>query len=167
MAPVVFRIASTDASKERFLPMSNSRVPSRLLLACAALAMVPSAAGAQQAAGTAPALTYADLVDLADTAPLVVRAEIRNQATVERERSPGLAPGFVRLYVEARTSALIAGTTPVGESLRYLVDVPMTAKGKAPKLKKQDVILFARPVPGHAQIWRAGSKALTLHEAQM
>ena len=150
MAPVVFRIASTDASKERFLPMSNSRVPSRLLLACAALAMAPSAAGAQQAAGTAPALTYADLVDLADTAPLVVRAEIRNQATVERERSPGLAPGFVRLYVEARTSALIAGTTPVGESLRYLVDVPMTSKGKAPKLKKQDVILFARPVPGHA-----------------
>ena len=70
MAPVVFRIASTDASKERFLPMSNSRVPSRLLLACAALAMAPSAAGAQQVAGTAPALTYADLVDLADLADL-------------------------------------------------------------------------------------------------
>ncbi|MDG5748198.1 hypothetical protein P8Q88_08390 [Qipengyuania sp. XHP0207] len=109
----------------------------------AALAAVPSAAQEP----TSPALTYADIVDLADTAPLVVRAEIRDQATVEPERSPGLEPGHVRLYVEARTTALIAGTAPVGESLRYLVDLPLTEKGKAPKLKKQDVLLFARPVP--------------------
>ncbi|MBX7494498.1 hypothetical protein K3172_01355 [Qipengyuania sp. 6B39] len=104
------------------------------------------AAMAQETA--APAMTYADIVDLADQAPLVVRAEIRDQATVEPERSPGLAPGRVRLYVEARTTALIAGDVPMGESLRYLVDLPLDAKGKAPKLKKQDVILFARPVPG-------------------
>ncbi len=130
--------------------MSISRVPSRLLLACAALAMVPSGAGAQTGTSAKQGLTYADLVDLADEALLVVKAQIRDQATVERERSPGLAPGFVRLYVEARTSALIAGNAPLGEALRYLVDVPLTSKGKAPKLKKQDVILFARPVRGRA-----------------
>lgn len=130
--------------------MPTFRVPVRLFLASAAIAMVPSGAGAQQASPTVPALTYADIVDLADGTPLVLRAQIRDQATVEKERSPGLAPGYVRLYVEARTSALIAGNAPVGESLRYLVDVPLTAKGKAPKLKKQDVILFARPVRGRA-----------------
>ena len=108
-------------------------------------------AGTTPLAAQAPvpqALSYADIVDLADGAPLVVRAQIRDQATVEPERSPGLAPGHVRLYVEARTTALIAGNAPVGESLRYLVDLPLNEKGKAPKLKKQDVLLFARPVAG-------------------
>ena len=94
------------------------------------------------------ALTYADIVGLAERSPLVVRAEIRDQATLEPERSPGLAPGHVRLYVEARTEALLAGDAPLGEDLRYLVDVPADAKGKAPKLKKADVLLFARTVPG-------------------
>lgn len=103
---------------------------------------------AQDAVNATSSLTYADMVDLAEGTPLVVRARIKDQATVELERSPGLQPGFVRLYVEAETTALIAGNSPVGEKLRYLVDVPLTAKGKPPKLKKQDVILFARPVQG-------------------
>lgn len=111
----------------------------------AALAVTPLAA---QEPVPQTQMTYADIVDLADKSPLVLRARIRDQATVEPERSPGLAPGHVRLYVEAETTALIAGNVPVGESLRYLVDLPLDKKGKAPKLKKQDVILFARTVPG-------------------
>ena len=110
-----------------------------------ALAATPLAA---QEPVAQPQMTYADIVDLADKSPLVLRAKIRDQATVEPERSPGLAPGHVRLYVEAETTALIAGNVPVGESLRYLVDLPLDEKGKAPKLKKQDVVLFARTVPG-------------------
>lgn len=128
--------------------MPTFRIPGHLLLASAML-VAPLPLGAQETARTAE-LTYADIVDLADEAPLVLRAQIRKQATVEPERSPGLEPGFVRLYIEARTSALIAGNVPVGESLRYLVDVPLDAKGKAPKLKKQEVVLFARPVRGSA-----------------
>jgi hypothetical protein len=120
----------------------------KMLFLSAALAAASAPAIAQDAV-PAPSLTYADMVDLADGAPLVLRAQIRNQATVEKERSPGLAPGFVRLYIEARTTALIAGNAPVGEALHYLVDVPLDAKGKPPKLKKQEVILFARPVAGH------------------
>lgn len=120
-----------------------------LLLASTLPLAAPATAAEQGPVASASELTYADLVSLADGAPLVLRATIGSQATVEPERSPGLAPGSVRLYVEARTSALIAGNAPIGESLRYLVDVPLTAKGKVPKLKKQDVILFARPVPGN------------------
>ncbi|RDC61046.1 hypothetical protein HME9302_02263 [Alteripontixanthobacter maritimus] len=93
-------------------------------------------------------VSWADLADLADAAPMVVRAEIRNQAELKPERAPGLAAGYTRLYIEARTGALIAGNAAVGESLAYLVDVPLNAKGRAPKLKKQQVILFARDVPG-------------------
>lgn len=109
-----------------------------------------------------PALTYADLADLADPAQSVIRAQIRKQAVVPAERAPGLAPGFARLYIEARTAALLKGSDPVGESLRYLVDVPLQADGKAPKLTKQDVILFTRAAEG-----QPGEIALTGPRAQI
>ena len=117
------------------------------LAAIFALFLVPTAAHAQEKNLLAEP-TYADLVAFSDPAEIVLKAKIRKQATVEPERSPGLTPGHVRLYIEAETQALISGAVPIGESLRYLVDVPLTAKGKAPKLKKADVLLFARPVAG-------------------
>ena len=118
-----------------------------LAFAVAAMGLVLSPPiAAQDYAGSE--LTYADLVGLGEAAPLVIRARIKDQATLEPDRSPGLAPGHVRLYIEAETTALIAGNAPLGEELVYLVDVPLTAKGKAPKLKKQEVLLFARAVPG-------------------
>lgn len=100
-------------------------------------------------------LSWADMADLSDAAQLVVRARIKKQAELEPERAYGVAPGYTRLYIEAETTALIAGSAPLGESLRYLVDVPLTAKGRAPKLKKQEVVLFARTVanrPGQIQL---------------
>lgn len=89
--------------------------------------------------------SYSDLVDLSLAAQLVIHAEIRKQAVVEPERAPGLEPGFARLYIQAQTRALIAGRGALGELLTYLVDVPLDANGKVPKLKKQNVLLFARP----------------------
>ncbi|MEL6238195.1 MAG: hypothetical protein AAFQ90_06335 [Pseudomonadota bacterium] len=87
--------------------------------------------------------TYVDLVTLSARSELVVRAQIRRQTQLKPERAPDLAPGFARLYIQAETQALIAGNTTLGESLVYLVDVPLTAKGKAPKLKDAQVVLFA------------------------
>lgn len=121
------------------------RIPA--LAALAALAMTPAADALAQNAAAAP-LTYADIVSLAEDAPLVLRVQIRDQVALKPERAPDVAPGHVRLFIEARTQALIAGNVPVGEELTYLVDVPLTEKGKAPKLKKREMILFARPVPG-------------------
>ncbi|WP_390551627.1 hypothetical protein [Qipengyuania sp. MTN3-11] len=106
-----------------------------------------------------PAPTYADLVSLSESAPLVLRAEVTDQATVKPERAPGLAPGHARLYIEAETQALLTGTMPVGESLRYLVDVPLDAKGKPPKLKKRQFLLFARPGQRAAEIQLVGPRA--------
>lgn len=122
----------------------------RLLLI--GFAVVPGAVAAQVATPpVSPAgPSFAALATLADGAPLAVRAKIKDQAAVPAERAPGLKPGHARLYVEAQTVTLIAGSTALPESLRYLVDVPLDAKGKPPKLKKQEVILFARPVPGRA-----------------
>lgn len=98
---------------------------------------------------TTSGLTYADLATLADGTPMVIHAQILHQVTLPPERAPNVAPGFARLYVEAQTEALLLGNAPIGAALHYLVDVPLNAKGKAPKLKKEEVILFARPVAGH------------------
>jgi hypothetical protein len=125
--------------------------------ACAFLALP---AAAQAPAATAP--SYADLADLADPAVAVIHARIRKQATVEPERAPGLAPGHVRLYLEAETVALLTGSAPIGGALRYLVDLPLDEKGRAPKLKKRDVLLFTRAASG-----RPGEIALVAPDAQL
>ncbi len=109
---------------------------------------VPASAAESDDASASFDFAYADLADLAIAAELVIKAEIRKQATLSPERSPSLRPGWARLYIEAQTQALIAGNAPIGESLKYLVDVPLDANGKVPKLKKQSVLLFARSVPG-------------------
>ncbi|HOB13488.1 MAG TPA: hypothetical protein PK680_00710 [Novosphingobium sp.] len=106
--------------------------------------------------------SYADLADLADSAPLVVRAQPRKVVAVEPERARGLKPGWGRFYVEARTEAVIAGTVPLGGDLRYLVDLPLDAKGKPPAFKKKSVVLFARAVPS-----RPGELQLVRPDAQL
>jgi hypothetical protein len=124
------------------------------LAALLALALVaPSAAEAQRdapplAAPAAPLATYADFAALVEQADVVALVEVRDQALVEPARAPGLAPGQARLYIEGRTQALLAGRAALGESLTYLADVPLDAKGKAPKLKKQRFLVFADSVAG-------------------
>lgn len=116
---------------------------------CSALAATPGSAQTPAAAVAAAAQpSYATLAALADGAPLVVRARVRNQAQVPAPRAPGLAAGHARLYVEAQTVALLTGNSGLPATLRYLVDLPLDAKGKPPRLKKQEVIVFARPVAG-------------------
>ncbi|QZD90707.1 hypothetical protein K3148_04760 [Qipengyuania aurantiaca] len=138
------------------------------IAAALTLALTVPAVAQDAPASDVAALTYADLVGLAEAAPLVVRAEIRDQAALEPERSPGLAQGHVRLYIEARTKALIAGDVPLGEELRYLVDVPLTSKGKAPKLKKTEVLLFARTVPGRpGELQLVGEGAQQIYSADL
>lgn len=114
-----------------------------------ALAIPAGPAGAAQPAASAPAatMTYADLADLIDPASLVLEAKIRKQAVVEPERSRGLRPGWVRLYMEAKTVGLLAGRQEFGEFVRYLVDVPLNSKGRAPNLKGNTVLLFGYRVP--------------------
>ena len=132
----------------------------------AGAAMIPVASHAQPADSllqtVADGPTYADLATLSDISDLVIRAQIRRQTTLKPDRAPGLAPGFARLYIEADTQAVIAGRTGVGPTLTYLVDVPLDAKGKVPKLKRREFILFADPVPG-----RPGEVQLVAPGAQL
>jgi len=143
----------------KFLP---SFIPAAAL---AVAATIPSAVSAQAPAQTSASgqrVSDADLIDLADYADLVVRAKVRRQSDVEPERAPGLRPGYARYYIEADTQNLISGNTPLGERVRYLVDLPFDARGKKAKLRKEEVLLFARAVPG-----RPGELQLVAPDAQL
>ncbi len=108
----------------------------------------PSGYGAPKGAGqAADGPTYADLVALADSAPLVVHARIRKMARVEDARMRPPAAGTGRFYIQAETRALITGRSAIGQSFAYLVDLPLDAKGRPRARKKDEVIVFARAVP--------------------
>lgn len=133
------------------------------ILALGTALLGPGAAyGDSRTAAPSSPPTYADLADLADGAPLVIRAQPRKIAAVEPERARGLRAGWGRFYVEAKTEALIAGSAPLGEALTYLVDLPLDAKGKPPQFKKKSVVVFARAVAG-----RPGQLQLVAPDAQL
>ncbi len=106
-------------------------------------------------------LTYADLAGLAEASDLVLRAQIKKASRLKPEQAANVAPGMARMLVEARTVTVLAGPA-MGETVRYLADVPLDARGKVPKLGKLQVILFARTVAG-----RAGELALVDGGAQI
>ncbi|MGB3469248.1 MAG: hypothetical protein WBA51_00315 [Erythrobacter sp.] len=130
-------------------------------------ALLQGTSGVSEALPAAP--TYVDLVTLADTSELVLRVKIRRQTALKPERAPGLAPGFARLYIEAETLALISGSAAIGESLVYLVDVPLDAKGKVPRLKKREMLLFANLAgrAGDGGARGAAQLQLTARQAQL
>ena len=99
-------------------------------------------------------LAYADLADLADAAPLVAQARIGNIIKLKPGQAGTVPTGYQRVYIEANVSNLIRGEGGISPTVRYLYDAPLDARGKMPKLKKAQVILFARPGarPGEIQL---------------
>ncbi|MCI4591404.1 hypothetical protein MOK15_15060 [Sphingobium sp. BYY-5] len=101
-----------------------------------------------------PDLFYADIVDLADNAPLVANVRIRNIVKLKPDQAGATLPGHERLYIEADVTGLIRGDAGISPVITYLYDAPLDARGKLPKLKKAQIILFARPGgrPGEVQL---------------
>ena len=128
-----------------------------LVGALLALALVGPGVAAQQyqppaaAAGESPddAPHYADFADLVLESPMLIDATIRSTDRITGPEAADVAPGFARLYVTADVVALIRGQQSMPPQIGYLVDVPLDAGGRAPRLKKERVLLFARPVDGH------------------
>jgi hypothetical protein len=136
------------------------------IFSCAIALGAPLGAAAkpqQMQAQTAAVLpSYATLAKQVTSAPLIIDGRIRKADRLSAEESPGLANGMVRFLIEADVSALIRGTQAMASRITYTADVPLNARGKAPKLAKQRVLLFARPVPS-----RPGMVQLTGLQSQM
>lgn len=99
-------------------------------------------------------LSYADIADLADAAPLVAQARIGNIIKLRAEQAGTVPTGFQRVYIEAQVTNLIRGDGGISPTIRYLYDAPLDSRGKMAKLKKAQVILFARTSarPGEIQL---------------
>lgn len=92
--------------------------------------------------------SYAQLMRLALEGEIVLDATIRSAARIPPAEATGLAPGHVRFYVTADVGALVRANGPLPARVGYLVDVPFDPRGRAPNLKRQRVIAFARGVAG-------------------
>lgn len=116
-------------------------------IADAAIQIIPAAPADAQA----PAI-YADYADLIVQSPLILDATIRSASRIRGAEAAGLPPTAQRYYVEADVGALVRGNDAMPARVGWLVDVTRDAAGRFPRLKKQRVIAFARPVAGRASL---------------
>ena len=100
--------------------------------------------------GSAPSVfSYADLADLALTAPIAAHVRVVRAVPVRREQAAGLPANIVRLYVQADVVGLVRGAVGLPPRIAYIVDLPRDAKGRAPAIRKGSAfLLLAASVPG-------------------
>lgn len=142
--------------------MKSSTLLRRLAVPClisaANLAVFPAFAQQPrlltQPLAASPTLPYADMVDLSDMAPLVANVRIRNIIILKADQAGIVPTGYKRLFLEGDVTGLIRGDAGIAPRISWLYDAPLDARGKLPKLKKAQVILFARPGerPGQIQL---------------
>ena len=142
----------------------------RLFLCLCALPVLAAADQPPRAVTPIPAAggavgqpSYADLADLALPAPVAAHVRLRRALALRGADAVGVAAGFTRFYIEADVVALIRGEAGMPTQVRYLVDLPAGADGRAPKLpKRSEWLIFARTVPG-----RPGELQLAAPDAQL
>lgn len=103
----------------------------------------PPVTGSTAPATGIRAFSYADLADLAFSAQVVTGVTVVKAERLKGELAPGLSSRNARFLIQAQTEMLLRGTDGLPGSISYIVDVPLDARGKAPKLKKARFILFA------------------------
>jgi hypothetical protein len=106
--------------------------------------------------------SYADTADAVSLAPIVAVAIISKAKRLKGDLAVDVPEGRARFLVTARLAALLRSTDSLPERIEYLLDTPLDAKGRGPKLQKNKVILAAAPVSG-----KPGSVRLTSQHAQM
>lgn len=98
---------------------------------------------------TKPALTYADVADMAIAADQVSAVRIRQAMRLKGQDALTVLPGRRRFLITAEVLALIRSKEAMPPRITYVVDVPAEASGKFPKLTKGEWILFSKPVRGY------------------
>lgn len=129
------------------------------LLVAAALSALPLGASSAQPVTVEG---FADVADLAIGTPVVLRATIRKAEKLSKKEAPDVAAGRVRMLVEAQVEGVLTSREPVPARIQYLWEGPAEARGRAPKLKGLQVLLFLQRAPG-----REGQYQLTSRNGQI
>ncbi len=122
----------------------------KLVFASLIFALTSNFPAYSQTVGAIDPLQFADLADLSVNAPVIVRATIKKAIKVDPERAFGASIGTKRYYIVAKTEALIRGQGGIPEVIRYIIDLPLDDRGRAPKIKKRSFIIFARKTTSNA-----------------
>jgi hypothetical protein len=104
---------------------------------------------------TSVAFSYVDLADVALAAPIAAVVTVTDSVRVRD--AAGVPAGRERLYLSGTVDALVRGAGGLPGQVAWLADVPLDARGRAPKLKKARLILLAAPVPGRPGELRLGA----------
>jgi hypothetical protein len=119
----------------------------RLALAASILwlSMFGQAAESQPVSASA-APTYADLADLAITAPIAAHVRLARVERLRESEAASAPSGHRRLLVDADIVALIRGPNGLPARIRYLVDLPNDSRGRPADLRRRSewLILAAR-----------------------
>ncbi len=94
--------------------------------------------------------TYPAVADLVLESPVILDARVRSAARIKGAEAANVPAGRARFYIEADVLALIRAPAAMAARVGYVVDVPLDARGRVPKLNKRRVLLFARPVAGQS-----------------
>ncbi len=103
----------------------------------------------------ADAWTYADVADLFLESPVVLTARIVEAIPLRNSAGSTTAAVTNRYYIVADAVALIRGSSSVASRVAWLTDVTLDGRGKAPRLKKTQVIVSAFAVtsrPGELKL---------------
>lgn len=127
--------------------MQNYRTAAARLTSIIAAAFLAMSSSAQAAAPptTLPTISnYTDLAVLTLDAPVIVHARIVKADPVPARDAPGVSAGSVRMHVYAALAGAILAPDAVPAAIDYLVDLPLTARGRPPLLRGAEVLLFLR-----------------------
>lgn len=134
------------------------RLSAAILLALA-LPQAVESQGLTPAAG----LTYADLADLALTAPVAAQVRVRRASVLREREAADVTPGHRRFYVEADIVSLIRGGNGLPAQVRYLVDLPNDVRGRPARVERRAEYLLLATALGAAP----GELRLVAHDAQI
>lgn len=146
------------------------RLPTVLICACLISALNPGisivfAQNPKSSAVAAPP-SYSDLADVVTIAPLVAKAQITDVIPLSGKQVQATPAGVKRVFVEAKIASLIRGDNGIAPTVSFLYDAPLDPKGKLPKLKKRQVLIFARAGARPGQVQLVGPSALIDWTAQ-
>ena len=109
-----------------------------------------------------PAISYADMADLALAAPFVAHVRVVDVDQLDRDEAPNVAPGHRRFLIEAIVTALIRGPEASPQRVSYMIDLPNDARGRPARIRKNDELLVFAAVAGN----RPGEIRLVAPDAQ-
>lgn len=128
----------------------------RYPLICVALLLAGTSHAATQnrpPAAQPQAPGYADLADFALASKVTAHVRIREARSLTSDLAIGTRPGYQRQLITADVLSVIRAPEGLPPQIRYLVDLPLDSRGRAPRLRRTESLIFGLPGrPGEIQL---------------